>query len=662
MVSKTIIFDIEGDGFLETIKNIWVCCLEDYDTGEKKVCLDRESLIDEITEGCTLVGHNILGYDLPALFKVWGIDYSVSSKGDTFNGLPVRFVDTFQVSQYLNADREGGHSLESFGDKIQFNDFSKLSEEMITYCQQDVNLNCNVFEDLEDEAYRLGVDLSGQAYEASRLTFHVMGRQAWTGIHFDQEGARKLLEYIASEMKEIADRVEPGLPARSLKASEKKDYTLPAKPFKKDGTLSSHMERFLERHGVTVEGKEIRWLDGNLYSIKAKEELPFEAKMALANQDDLKEWLMSLGWVPTLWNVKKSNGKPVRDDRGRVIRTSPKIQENKVICPNLEAMDLDIIKDIVRWMSLRNREGVINGWLEDPRLPVDGRLSAGSYGIANTHRQRHTTVVNLPKAQDDVILGKEVRSLFTARPGRVLLGFDAKSLEGRVEAHYTFPYDKGEYARELLSGDIHSINARVFFPEETRDLKDTDDEFKYYRSLAKNGKYALTYGAQPPKLASTLRLPESQGQLLYDAFLEKNWALARLKERVENFWTEKSEKSYILGIDGRKVRTRSRHSLINTLFQHAGAVIMDYSALILSNLLGGERFDNEGYPCFIYKGHTVYRVAYMHDEFVYDLPEEIAEEIGELARKSIIKAGEVLKLNVPLDADVKTGNSWADIH
>lgn len=172
----------------------------------------------------------------------------------------------------------------------------------------------------------------------------------------------------------------------------------------------------------------------------------------------------------------------------------------------------------------------------------------------------------------------------------------------------------------------------------------------------------VTYGAQPPKLASTLRLPESQGQLLYDAFLEKNWALARLKERVENFWTEKSEKSYILGIDGRKVRTRSRHSLINTLFQHAGAVIMDYSALILSNLLGGERFDHEGYPCFYYKGHTIYRVAYMHDEFVYDLPEEIAEEVGELARKSIIKAGEVLKLNVPLDADVKTGNSWADIH
>jgi hypothetical protein len=126
-------------------------------------------------------------------------------------------------------------------------------------------------------------------------------------------------------------------------------------------------------------------------------------------------------------------------------------------------------------------------------------LSAGASGIANTHRQRHTEVVNVPKADPSVTLGKEMRALYTARPGRWLVGFDAHALEARVEAHYVIPYEGGEeYAAELIEGDIHMRTVRSVFGERLRELMG-DVEFERgiplvetYRSKSKNVKYAST--------------------------------------------------------------------------------------------------------------------------------------------------------------------------
>ena len=93
-------------------------------------------------------------------------------------------------------------------------------------------------------------------------------------------------------------------------------------------------------------------------------------------------------WKPTLYNYQKdSNGKPVRDQKGKIIPTSPKIQEAGKICPNLMEMEGDLVKLVVKWLSLRNRQSVLQGWFSNPRLQMDGRIGAGRTGIAATHRQ-----------------------------------------------------------------------------------------------------------------------------------------------------------------------------------------------------------------------------------------------------------------------------------
>jgi len=52
----------------------------------------------------------------------------------------------------------------------------------------------------------------------------------------------------------------------------------------------------------------------------------------------------------------------------------------------------------------------------------------------------------------------------------------------------------------------------------------------------------------------------------------------------------------------------------------------------------------------------------MHDELVWEVPEHLANEIGEMGVKSIESAGRMLKMRVPLAGEYKVGVSWAATH
>lgn len=155
------IFDSEGDGLLDTVKTIWCLVFKDKQTGVASVFLEdgREHFIkqiEETPEGSFIIGHNILGYDLPALKKVWDIDYTCGFLSDTWMGKKVFFVDTLHLSQFLNVERDG-HSLEDWGRRLGFqkgdhSDFTKFSPEMLKYCHRDVDLTELVYDNLMNES------------------------------------------------------------------------------------------------------------------------------------------------------------------------------------------------------------------------------------------------------------------------------------------------------------------------------------------------------------------------------------------------------------------------------------------------------------------------------------------------------------------------------
>lgn len=693
--------DLESNGFVFESEKIWVLCLQDLDTGEKlklNFYKDTESKakflewLDKYDQP-NISFHNGLGFDIFVMFFVGEIEFTVGP--DTMEGRKVNFVDTFYLSMFLNPDREK-HSIEYFGDvlgypKLDFRqesidmgiipkdapegaEFQQHSSLMDKYCEIDTEISDKTYKYLIDEWISIYGEWDGWSapFKAGQKSFYLMSCQELSGWKFDIEAAEKLAVRIAEMQEELRAIVEPQLPPRALKKTEEKDYKMPAKPFKANGEFSAQWNKFVEKH----KGKKVgdKWeFYGKVTDIESNKILDVQMPMEMANQDQMKDWFLENGWKPTLWNYKRgADGKPMRDPVTRqLIQTSPKIQEAGKLCANLEKMEGELVKNVVKWLSLRNRLSVLQGWLENPRLKYDGRIGAGRTGIAATHRQKHRTVVNVPKADPKVLLGHEFRSLWISEEGFLIAAGDAAALEGRVQGHYCYKYDGGATAEELLKGDVHSKNANAFYgdiyPEvktiyECPDFDKENDKWKPYRNKSKNGYYAIMYGAAAPKVASTLGIPEKYGKKALDAFWEANPGTKALKENLEKYWSSKGKSKYLPAIDGRILLTRKKSALLNTIFQSCGGITMDYAGCFMDKWLGKMHWDEKRRPYYIYKGYVVRRIGYMHDELEYECEEPIAEEVSKMIEKAITVAGEFLKIKVPLVGEGKVGKSWMETH
>lgn len=697
-MQQEIVFDIESDGFVFESTKIWTICAKNVQT-KQEITLNpfkdsgaKDKFLSFVfsSECPRVIAHNHLGFDMFVLMNILGIQFTVGP--DTIEGRKVQFIDTFYLSMFLCPDRQG-HSIEYFGEvlglpKIDYRsraielgvidknspkgqEFMQWHPEMDVYCLRDISVGHKTYEYLKDEwkeVYGKPFEIT-DAFKCGQKAFYLMSCQELTGWKFDIDAALKLKDRIEQMMEEIREDVEPKLPPRQLKKSEEKAYTMPAKPYKKDGSYSASWNSFVEKHN----GKQVgdKWeFYGEKYDVIAGQMLNVTMPMEMANQDQMKDFFLESGWKPTLHNYQRgSDGKPLRDPKTRqLIPTSPKIQEAGKICPNLMKLEGEIVKQVVKWLSLRNRLSVLQGWLENPRLQMDGRIGAGRTGIAATHRQKHRTVVNVPKASEKVLLGKEFRSLWTSEGGFLIAAGDAAALEGRVQGHYTWKYDDGLTAKELLDGDVHSKTAKSVYSEELKDFDITDPNFnkedpifKPYRDRSKNIYYAAMYGAGDAKIASTAGLPEKRGKEISEKFWNANEGTKKLKDKLEAYWQSVGKSKYLPAIDGRMLCTRKKSALLNTIFQSCGGIAMDYACCFLDMWLGGIKWKDRK-PHYVYKGYVIRRIGYMHDEVEFECEEPIAQEVAEMIEKAIEKAGQHLKLNVELAGEGKVGTNWREVH
>lgn len=422
--------------------------------------------------------------------------------------------------------------------------------------------------------------------------------------------------------------------------------------------------------------------------------------------------------------------------RGVKVLTNPSFTkgQEKDICPNLEALGekFPYATQIVQYLTYKHRRNSILGggadWEEDEEdydkgylaaVRADGRIPTPAATCdAATSRMKHRLVANIPRVTS--LYGYEMRNLFGVEvPKYFQIGYDFDSLEAKIESHYCWRYEQEphEYCNALLlekPNDVHTMMARR--------ISDTIGR-KFERSPAKSVKYGITYGAQAAKVAKTIGSDMYTGQLVYDAFWEAAKPLALLKERLHDFWV-KTGKKYILGIDGRKVPTRSAHAILNSLFQSGGVICAKRAMVIYDDLI-----EEEGLAVDFFvddwknKSFVQQMIAY-HDEAQLEVtrdlvhfkwfskeslgwtqvddPEEqkkIDKECldkvntwkeeeekrtgkiwanvhespkggwftaysraGELASIAVNKAGEYYNLNVPLTAGYDIGNSWASCH
>lgn len=430
----------------------------------------------------------------------------------------------------------------------------------------------------------------------------IITQQEINGWKFDLDQAHKYVNFLNEEQEKIYDEVRPLLRPEMEKKSTIRN------PFTARGDISVRAEKYL--------GSSVDYLSGPFSPVVFREP-------DLGSRNKLMTQLSRHGWMP-LEYTEKGNARLTEE--------------------SLEMLEGGVGKDIARWYILGHRKSQIQGWMDSTRK--DGRISARANPCGTpTGRMRHSTVVNVPKAnQSDsellwypegkVTFGTEMRSLFIAEEGYILVGYDSKGLELRILAHYM---DDPEFREEVIHGDPHSYNQQKAGLDE--------------RSDAKTLIYALVYGASDSKLGTIVKGTAKDGRDLRKRILTGLPKLGRLVKRVE----QASERGYIHGLDGRRMPIRKQHAALNTLIQGGGAVAMKVIAINLDKLI----YEKAGMSL-----NVIRKVGDFHDEAQTEVKN--SEKYIELFSNSVVKATDnatrFLKLRCPLESDLKSGPNWAYTH
>ena len=510
-----LVFDIETDDLKAT--KIWCIVAQDVDTGQ--IYKYSPNNLDEgyklLSNAETLIGHNIIGFDIPMVEKFGGVDLS---------HIPV--IDTLVLSRLFNPTREGGHSLETWGyklnyKKIEFDDYLNFSKEMLDYCVRDVQLNSVVLKKLREESKGFGKDSIALEQDVAKI----IKQQETNGFKFDHINAELLLADLREKKQAIEDEVHNTFKPKWVDDKMVNPY------IKKDGELS--------KRGLTDDEYQ-RCLDTQNFKPFMRQKLQ---EFNLGSRKQIGEYLIDFGWKPERFTP---TGQPIVDEK--TLSQITHIHEAKLIADFLLLQKR--IAQIDSWIGAVQEDERVHGFVI-PNGAITGRM---------THR--NPNMAQVPSVNNPY--GKECRACWTVDEGNVLLGVDASGLELRMLAHYM---NDEVFTNEIINGDIHTANQKLARLES--------------RDKAKTFIYALMYGAGDEKLGKVVGGTTSDGKRARQHFFDNKPSFKSLRDRVQRA----SAKGYLKGLDGRKLYVRNTHSSLNTLLQGAGAIVMKKALVLLDKTL-----------------------------------------------------------------------------
>lgn len=647
------LFDIETNGLLPELTKIH--CVWIQDIGPKGEPLGpargyrsdkgpgiRAALLD-LQDCDELVGHNISGFDIPAILKVYP-DFK----------LPARIWDSLVMSKAMVLDLKdrdfrmlrkrpnampgnmaGRHGLEAWGHRLgkHKGDYSKImkergldpwaeiNDEMYDYCELDVEVNLAVVRFLYSQYVPTDaqVDLDHHMAELCEA----MEKR---GVAFNERDCGILYSDLCQARSvagaSLAAAFEPwwrpdgkAEPKRSMKRWI-------AHPF------GAQVRKFKDRPSETGWYEEIT-ADVPYTKAELVEFSPSSRQM-------IADRLMKVrGWKPTEFTPS-----------GEV-----KVDED-----NLMVLKYPEIPAIMRYLLVTKRVGMVaegkQAWLNLVKNGrIHGRIDPNGTG---TNRAAHSApnLGQVPKVKTGKVdgvkqvlkgeaggWGWECRSLFGGcAEFPWFVGADASGLELRMLAHFMARYDNGEYAKILLEGDIHEAN-RIAAGLESRDD-------------AKTFIYAFLYGAGDALLGAIKGGGSREGAELRARFLRQVPALAYLLEAVK---TAAKERGCVRSFDGRVIPTRDANSALNFLLQGGGSVVMKKAMSNYHRMLANEHG--------LIQGRDYNQVLWVHDEFQNETKTEpMARLIGSTMVDAIRKVTTDFNLRVPLDGEFKVGKTWAETH
>jgi len=625
-MTRTLFFDIETNPINDwsTYSDLHtVHCLSIYDPMIPKMLTFHGESIErgllELQKAERIVGHNVIDFDIPALKKLYG-----------FTPPLIKVLDTLVVSRCVFPDLRnddfgrngfdkalvGSHSLKAWGHRMgsttkltygeEDNAFDEYNDEMRKYCERDVIVTQLLYD------YLFKQNPSREMIAIEHWFKFVISMQERHGFKFDLDKADILTAKLMGIRAKLTTDLQNQWKPTEVEMKSPAGWTL---QIVSDDSVEviqrktkNELKQELKSRGLKQTLVKNAKKQGN-----AVKEIPFNP----GSRKQIAERLMGLGYeLPT-----ENDG------------VSYKVDESV-----LRGIDHPIAEDLLSYLLVQKRLGQLaegqQAWL---KLQKNGVI----HGSVNTNgavtgRCTHSNpnVAQVPSVRAEY--GTECRELFTVRNGYKLVGCDASGLELRMLAHYMAFYDRGEYAKIVTEGDVHTVNQKAAGLE-TRDQ-------------AKTFIYALLYGAGDEKIGNIAGGNAQLGQKLKRKFFSSLPALARLQQDVQRKVKHGGE---LKGLDGRILPIRSSHAALNMLLQSAGAVVMKVALVQLFHKINQLRWQH---------GREYAFVANIHDEFQAEVLPDKAETFGHLAVESIQHAGKQLKMNVRLDGEFKIGNNWAETH
>lgn len=534
-----LIYDIETDGLLDTVSKIHCGVTYNTDSKEYKRYKPDEIplLIKDLQEADCLGGHNILAFDNEVIKKLYDIDLNGKETCDTLILSRIAYYNLIAIdsnSRRVPPRLKGSHGLKAWGYRLgnnkgdygdKENAWDTYTEEMLDYCEQDVNLNVTLYNKL------LTKQVPPEALRIEQEFAKIICRQVKYGWQFDIEGAQKLHVELMEDKVKIEDKLAsvftPLIDFIPMKVVPE---------YKKDGLPSKNYENQIKRGAYTNTKKgwgrdeEIWFNPGSRHHIRR--------------------------WMEEVYNWHS----PEKTDKGTPII-------NEAVLKNVKFPEAQLLREyfLIQKILGMVAEGA-NGWLRC--VDDDGRIRGQVNTLgAVTGRCTHNkpNVAQTPSSR--AFKGKECRKLWIVPAGKKIIGCDASGLELRMLAHYMAAFDGGEYGEQVVNGDIHTIN------QEAAGLPTRDN--------AKTFIYGFLYGAGNAKIGEIVNGSSAQGKKLKASFLNKLPALKKLTTAVK----KASKKGFLVGLSGRKYAIRSEHSALNVLLQGAGALVMKYYLVELDNQL-----------------------------------------------------------------------------
>jgi len=213
---NTIALDIETDDLDAT--RIWCIVARDVNGGDyhvfkhpDKLDEERQRYLDLVESVDKVVMHNGVGFDWRVLCRFFGEGHLPFDK----------VVDTLIISRLLRYDRKGGHSLGAWGkrvflDKGTFTDFSGgLTEEMIDYCKNDVDVTVKVYKKLAREIKENGgMETWAKPIRTEHTIQKILEKATENGFLFKAEDAEAMLNEINARMAHLEEEFQRDFPPK----------------------------------------------------------------------------------------------------------------------------------------------------------------------------------------------------------------------------------------------------------------------------------------------------------------------------------------------------------------------------------------------------------------------------------------------------------------